>query len=1011
MEALSPQDTFMASDTTQPLLEEVPPQEGSTSTPSDPVLENVKNFKRKVISTQKFLQIFRTKEEETSNLVKQLAAAQQQIEALQTQNVELQRTNESANNATSLVEQAKSKQLAAEESLAMQSQKLKGLEMLKNQLEAKATGQDRLRDEMNELQKKLNNALKEIEHTNRKSKQEVSDLRQKLIKANADKANKTEWLSEQKRLWQKEEEQHNRTHTQGLQAKVEELEQQIEDMSTERYLEMEMADEEKKNIEESLQATKDKLALINEQNRSLNQVTRELRIKNSELEHKLKSHSADGMPTEELSMDIEEFEEVISSRNQGSLAKPKSLRPDFSSDQMDRALSTIEDLKTQFNILRLFPGHDDESQRAVVLAEQVKTLTKEKRALQDELTRQLTAKAPQNGPTQSRRTQKAVASQPMSPPSWDNNIELNDLSGDAATTSISAVSSTIVKTDGPKKRGPGRPRKVITNMSSSDPIAPASSGPTTVTLTDSPVKKGRQPSTPFTHIATDLSGSTLTINPPSVSKAAATHADTLQKRASKRRANVIESDDDIAEPANQGSPTKTRKPNAPLSSLLTRLKRKAKSSTAKKGASAPAVDLSRIEIRNISLNPVIPSVSNPFQYFTFLMNSPIAEDSQAPVKLESVAKILPEKLNDLFEAVKAEARDIVPKVSAFRQQHDILDDDTESWVLPGYMPIITSKSLCRAEVFMVQLLSLLNARFPEMNIFHRFFIKMYNNILDDAAGEGPLDVTSVLVRVLTGVCMAENSIDRARILVFDLLREIPRPKSTLVLCEAMASVWPAIFSASEDEATDSNIKDPRTYLMMAFQVVIANSQEAVKNEAIPFGYDTFVQRCGYPALSQAPYIDEVVAEMMALVREPDFMKVCQSTPGYRFTFAKALELLFVQGYEWVEFYNDYLRTELCTMMLDGERYALVTPLVAAVARETRHGSAEAAAARATPVRQVLEGVLIADDASIEHKAQAALAIALMSNGDQSRLERVKRWYSSVQECQAALPQYLVQILA
>ncbi|KAG0325552.1 hypothetical protein BGZ99_000536 [Dissophora globulifera] len=1002
-----------------PLQQSHPPATSSDSlagtdpSPVDPVIENVRNFKRKVISSSKFLQMFNAKNSETDALVSKLGDAQSQIAALQKQIDDFQAMKESLSAATLQLKQAqtesvqaKSKQQAAEDSLAIQTQKVKGLEMLKSQLEAKSSGQEKARDEINILNRKLNNAHKELEQSRNKGKQEIADLREKLTKANADlaekakcdRADKTSWLADQKRIWQKEEEQRHQTTNHTLLAKVEELEQQLEDVSTERYLEVEIANEEKKNTEQSLLVARSELVLITNQNR-------ELRAKNLALERRLKARGDGVIPTQEYvvseeSVLFEEYEDPDEIALTSSHHTPTSTSrpwPSVSPDQLDRTLQSIDELKSQLNILRIFSGQGDEKQGMTALVDQVNTLTKEKQALQDQLTRHIMDDNAR--PIQSRKVQPDPIDQPTSTPAISTAVSAPEAPDTSAPPAV------------PKKRGPGRPPK----NRSLDAVAGA-------TLATSSVNsKGKAlPSASLSPDITDISGITSKTNfapTPDVSNSTVTPASAATvvgaKRGRKRKVDILAAAG-TASPESavkeKVSTPKRLKTSAQQSSLLQRMRRLAKSSGIKRSANTMDVDLTHIEIRNISLNPVIPSTSNPFQYFTFLMSSTILQDSQAEVKLDMVAQILPAKLEDLFEAVRAEARDIVPKVAAFRKQESF-QDGAETWsLLQGGGTIEISSSLSRAEANMVQFLVVLQAYFPQMSIYNLFFVKMYNTILHDAASDASLDITCILTRVLIGVCMTLEDLDRARILVFDLLREIPKPTTTLVLCEAVASIWPAVFITDK-----SNLQpqDPRVFMTTAFQAIIANCQETVKNdiEVVPYGYDTFVERCKYPALDQAPYIDEVVTDMVALIRTPEFLEMCRSKRGYRFTFGKALELLFVQGYEWNEFYNGYLRTELYPLMLDSERYAIVTPLVAAISQEARNGSAEAAALRASPIRQVLEKVLVADDAAMTHKVESALAIAMMSNGDAARLENVRKWYRDLTEEVPPLPVCLQRILA
>ncbi|KAF9401921.1 hypothetical protein BGX21_000179 [Mortierella sp. AD011] len=914
--------------------------------------ENVKNLKRKVISVSKLMEVFKNKEIETAALKKQVEEAQKEI-------VELR---EKANDKTQLeqaqleTKRANAGQKAAEESLNRVTQRLRSVEALNTQLEAKTSGLDHVNNEVAELQKKLINMQKEHDQANRK-RQEMSEMREKLMRAEADKANRLEWLAEQKKRWEIDEKLRQGKQQQELQDKVDELEHQLEDIGTERYLEMEMAKEELKSTEDKLRTAHQKLEENSLKLRSLNQTVLELRKENGTLERKLATFESERDTRDCDIISVEEFEEVIPSQDRVSTSKATCtdsskatctdsskatctdqrqmstleatrVDHDLPRNQLDRALGTIEDLMTQFSVLRMFSGSQDDKQRMVSLVEQVKTLTKEKQALQNELTRRLMEPPP-----------TLHASLTMSLPSINPNTP-------ATNASISApiLSDTIARTEPPNNVG--RKRRVIES---------------TPEITPEPAKEPEE--------ALDYG---LSID---------NYATNTNANKRKRKSVV---------PTAPSSPLKPRKPRV-----------------SKKTTKRSSVDLSHIQIRNISINPIVPSISIPRHYFSSLMNSAIVDDSQPYTKLDAIAKVLPEKLGDLFDAVQAKTKEITDTVSDFRTEKDILQDDTETWTLEDFEPIVISNSLCTAEVYIVQLLCILQERFPEMDIISRFFVTMHDFILKNAWNDEQLYSISVLSRVVTGVCRSRGDIERPRILAFDILREISSPKASLVLCESIASIWPSVFITPRDVEPD----DLQRPILKAFQAVLSTHQEAIKNVEIPFGYDTFIQKCEWPSLADAPFVDELVEEMMNVVRAPEFMDVCSKKHGYNFTLRKALELLIVHGFEWIEIYNQFIKPELFKMMIDGSLYAFALPLVAAITRETRYkpsGTSEPAD-DTSPIRELLEAILDSE-ATLSHQTQSALAILELSNGRKDQISMAKEWHNNLNESdRRKLPEVLHEI--
>lgn len=168
-------------------------------------------------------------------------------------------------------------------------------------------------------------------------------------------------------------------------------------------------------------------------------------------------------------------------------------------------------------------------------------------------------------------------------------------------------------------------------------------------------------------------------------------------------------------------------------------------------------------------------------------------------------------------------------------------------------------------------------------------------------------------------------------------------------------------------------------------------------------------------MEDAPFLDELTKEVMDIVRAPQFMDRCQAKPGFEFTLRKTLELLFIQGFEWAEVYNDFIKPDFLAMVLDPYRHKFAIPLIASVTHETRFGAPSTTGSDAVtkddgPVRQVFEAIL-ASEATIEHQAQSAMALVRLSNGRVERLAKTKTWFHSLeQEGKAALPEPIRAIL-
>ncbi|CAO3567214.1 unnamed protein product [Mortierella alpina] len=372
----------------------------------------------------------------------------------------------------------------------------------------------------------------------------------------------------------------------------------------------------------------------------------------------------------------------------------------------------------------------------------------------------------------------------------------------------------------------------------------------------------------------------------------------------------------------------------------------AKPRSAKKTAgSSSKLDITKIEIRNISTNPFIPCISNPDIYFSVLMNSPIVHDSQPNTKLSTVATVLPQQLDVLFKAVHAKAKEITPKVAAFRASRDTRLDFCKKWTLDGQAPINISESLSPEENYIVQLLCVFAAHFHEMDIIPKFYKFASQTIIQDAKNDSA-DTPSVLVRIVMGVCRAKNMIDQASILRYDILREITKRERAMALSEAVASVWPAVFRIPEQDANDA-----QRLFSDSIQATIGTIQDEMNGEQIilAHGYDTFVTKCNWSTLDEAPYVDELAEQLMAMIQEPEYAR---TSPEDQFVHRKALELLLVQGYSWAEILEKYVKTHLIKMLADPEKRRIALALLAAVVR-----SFYDEASQCLPLRPIIDGIL------------------------------------------------------
>ncbi|GJJ72857.1 hypothetical protein EMPS_05215 [Entomortierella parvispora] len=941
--------------------------------------ENVKNFKRKVISIAKLKEVFEKKEQELSGVKNELKEEQQKNADIQSELTHYSITKaELKQTATLLAKHMKiAEQLKVEAEAAKLSQGIlaKSLEEVTQRSKVAEIARAKLEHNTETSKTALENLKAEYNkllHRSNAVKNELTATKGDLMRSKAEIGEKRAWLAEQKALWEQDESNRHAERTKELTDKLKELEHQLEDTATEHEVEMGMTQEDLRNTKQELMDAQSRLE-------TLEQTISDLRSQNAELEQE--RHSKEDHTNPEMDC-FEEFEEFVPEIRKPALPTvttaplPDSItaptdvitptpvlpasdltpsspapmsvstrRSSKSKDpvvsaipvardvnqlpgkQLEEALRTMEDLKAQFSMLSWIHGTQTGSQRMEALESQVKILLKEKQALQDELTRVLVSHRDDR-----RRSVTFHPGVATSPPT--------SVVASVPSPQVPTAADTVASPTTPKEKR-GRKRKVEEADS---------------TTTQSTGKAGNErelfsPELDGPNFMSEDEAATVPIHPKE-----------KKSRATKSPAVAVE------QKSKRG-----RKPKAVSSSN----------------------SFADLEIRNISLNPLVPLISEPMTYFSSVMDSPIVHDSGPFTKMNVMAKSLPQHLNALCQAVVRKSIGLAKDVAAYRQSRDITKDDTEDWNLDGYKTMSISNSLEPQEINIVQLVCLLGSASPTINVPKKVVAFLYDSILQKAASGESLEGICVLVRVLVGICRTEGDIRLARVLSYDLLRELDRPKHSLILSEAIASIWPDVFKVAEYVEKD----DPSQFLLKAMQGSLGTLQEMFKNEEISFGFNTFTKKCGWPALEDAPFLDELAKEVMDIVRSPQFVEKCSTEPGFEFTIRKTLELVFIQGYEWIEVFTDFIKPEFLAMVLDPSRHTFAIPLIASVTREARFGSSSTSGSSTkddNPVRQVFEAIL-ASEATVQHQVVSALALVSMSNGQVDRLEKTKLWFQNLDQ--------------
>ncbi|KAF9312559.1 hypothetical protein BG003_006145 [Podila horticola] len=932
---------------------------GGTGKEVDPsvVEENVKALKSRVIKISKLREVFDKKEQELNEAKSSLSAAQQEIESLKTKLLDAQTPTSTVSGslgattsidatpsnegATRELEQlrkaladqkhitaqttsdrdlalqelvaARERQKQAEETAQHLGQKIKATEMLNQQLEQTVRNNDDAKTELTSARteiRKLNSKLQAKQH-------ELSESKGELIKLRADSLEKAANFSDQKRAWETARDSQLEETNKDLQDQIKELQHQLEDAQAEYHLESEMQKEQFKDTQEDFRASKKTIEQLEkkcaEASREIVSLKEQLRL-----------------------VKVQPAVQVVPVIQTPESSKSPNLDV-IPVDRIELAIQSLEEMKAQFSMLQWIHGKKTNDAKIKALEEQVKTLGKEKQALVDALV----IRTIQNPAPRTIAARKSSVSETVSAP----------------------TPSDTIPSAGPTTTPRGRKRKASIATAAPITATPDTADVPHDTVTPHPKRVAiwQEEEEEFEEFGGDLLKDWSPLEPLNL---------TRSEQGQSNPASITPKT-----PTTPKVPTSKPRPIppvAPVPAPSPKSTNLAKTKTTRATKAKPIPDtFANIQIRNISLNPYIPEPSDSLNYFSYLMDTSVAQDKKLDSKLDTVGSLLPMKLQVFFQAVEKKTHNIAEDVANFRQKQVLAKDIVK--------PLRV------------------------MQILSEWFLYSSKVILRRDMRSENLAGTSILVRIITAVCRIKGERCFLPVLFYDLLHHYQDAKTCLTLCEAVASIWPAVVASYHDEALPevSIVSPPRRILISAFQAILATLQESAKDENLEFGYKTFIKKCRWPTLENAPFANELTEELMGLVIAPEFKAFMESDPGLMFNLQKALELLLIQTYDWIDVYNEFLKPHLLKMMMDKDLARFAIPLVAnvtqghqATAAKTVASSSERAGSSLTAYKmicQVLEQIL-ASDAGVDHQCYSARALIVLANRDKATLQKASSWY-------------------
>ncbi|KAG0227620.1 hypothetical protein BGW41_003729 [Actinomortierella wolfii] len=421
-----------------------------------------------------------------------------------------------------------------------------------------------------------------------------------------------------------------------------------------------------------------------------------------------------------------------------------------------------------------------------------------------------------------------------------------------------------------------------------------------------------------------------------------------------------------------------------------------------------------------------------------------------PKMVKLTVRLVTGKPDLLTKAILKRAKAIRPIVSQHRQAHPHSD-------------------LCEEERNIVMLVKAIQSKRPRL--YEQVLIGLGKSLIHEMEGVTitRLEGTTVVARLTAALYKEAGDITRMRSIVYDILREYPpSSKLSFTLCEHIASIWPLVFQLDDVQEGDDG---GAQVMLQTFQAVIKEAYDKHATDIRFFGYSTFVDKCEWPKLEEAPSCKDLAEYLMEVASTSVFRsrygdpKDQDSSNGsmlqqqvigtdFAFQLCKSLEVLLTQAYNATEVQQWFSTSQatsgdkaeeagenastsssqlpsLYRMMLESERYPLAIPLVARVFGDRRFRKPSTMMEKqATATVNVaalcdLLCMILQSTATLPHQITAAMALLeLLSSssvsgggigggGNMKRLQQLSDWYNAL-ETEAerqAVPETLRVIVA
>ncbi|KAG9301274.1 hypothetical protein G9A89_012657 [Geosiphon pyriformis] len=307
----------------------------------------------------------------------------------------------------------------------------------------------------------------------------------------------------------------------------------------------------------------------------------------------------------------------------------------------------------------------------------------------------------------------------------------------------------------------------------------------------------------------------------------------------------------------------------------------------------------------------------------------------------------------------------------------------------------------KKETDVILFLWYLYMEFPESDFLEIFLQNASEQIVLSKNKSAELGFSSRLCRIFIAICRLSNNLQRARVLCYDLLREIKKPDYIFKVLENIAKVWPQVLRYSILLQTKMNEGGlcPLRIIVAIVAIIAVKILESSKEIQVKEMYNTFVQNCLWEKLDDAPSISDTLRDLIVILQSPSFQQRYnkEALQGdfqeYRFNLLKSYELAAVWC-SWDDIFESLVCQTLWPMIKDEKAGDIPLEIIGTICRK---GLFEVK--RKKQIEQLVSrlsaSIAPQSNASFTLQKRAADVILLLANGDLNQLDLVFRWYSSI----------------